>query len=80
MVSFCCSLWQSVPGEEAGRQGQRPPVRHEGAEEGDHRAEKEDDGAHEDGAAGAGGGARQSVSGHVALRLPNGCQAASHPR
>ena len=48
----CCSVWEGVPGPQVERLGPEQAVRHEGAEEGLHRAEDQDHGAHQDGETG----------------------------
>lgn len=77
---FCCSVRQSVPRTEEGRCGRWPVVRHESAEEGYHRTEEEDHGAHQDRAAGVGGCAAVTLPGHPPLRIPDGRQAPPHLR
>jgi len=48
----CCSVWEGVPGPQVERLRPEQAVRHEGAEEGLHRAEDQDHGAHQDGETG----------------------------
>lgn len=67
----CYSVRQGVPGAQEGRRGRQQTVRHEGAEEGDHRAEEEDDGTHQDRTAGVGGCQTVALPRHSALRLPD---------
>lgn len=70
-----CSLRKGVPGAKENRHRRRPPLRHESTEESFHRAEEEDDGAHEDGETSSRGRSRQSFFSYAPLRLPDGREA-----
>ena len=70
-----CSVREGVPGAEAARRGLRSAVRDEGAEEGDDRAEAEDDGAHQDGTVRAADHPPVALPRHHALRIPDHHQA-----
>ena len=63
MSLWHCSLRQSVPCAEANGRRRRQVVRHEGAGEGQHRAEASDNGAHQDRATSSGDDPELAVPG-----------------
>ena len=74
------SLWQSVSGEEARRQGPRQTVCNESAQEGVDCAKGQDHRAYQNRAPGVGLGASVALPGHVVLCLSDGCQTSFDPR
>lgn len=73
------SVRESVPGQEGERPRRREAVRHEGAEEGHHRAEGQDGRTHAHGAPSAGAHSPVPLPRDPPLRLPDRHQAAPHP-
>ena len=73
-----CSVWQSVSGAQGGQPQSGQAVRHEGAQEGHHRAEGQDGRAYHDGEAGVGSRPQLPLPSHATLCLPDGLQAQPH--
>lgn len=75
-----CSVRQGVPRAKKRRKRRRAAVRDESAAKGEHRAEDEDYGAHEDGAPSARVHPPVAIPCLTPLRLPDRRQTPPHPR